>query len=118
RIVFITSARKLLKVEGPRGGSDCSRYRPIGGCVMGITLPDSRGLPDDVLQALRLRALHAIESGFSQADVARVLGVACETVSRWWTAYTAGGLETLPQDRTGRPVGTGRTLSDEQCTHL
>lgn len=85
---------------------------------MAITLPDSRGLPDDVLQALRLRALHAIESGFSQADVARVLGVACETVSRWWTAYTAGGLDALPQDRTGRPVGAGRTLSDEQCARL
>ncbi|QJW98642.1 helix-turn-helix domain-containing protein [Frigoriglobus tundricola] len=85
---------------------------------MAITLPDSRGLSDEVLQALRLRALHGIESGFSQADVARLLGVAGETVSRWWTAYTAGGLQALPQERTGRPVGTGRTLSDEQGAHL
>jgi transposase len=70
------------------------------------------------MQALRLRALRGIELGFSQVDVARVLGVTCETVSRWWTAYTADGWEGMPGDRTGRPVGTGRTLSDEQGTHL
>jgi transposase len=85
---------------------------------MSIALPDSRTLSDEVMQALRIRALHGIEAGFSQADVARVLGVAGETVSRWWTAYTAGGLESLPQDRTGRPVGTGRTRSDEQGRHI
>ena len=85
---------------------------------MAITLPDSRGLPDEVMQALRLRALRGIELGFTQADVAQLLGVACETVSRWWTAYQAGGVEALPHDRTGRPIGTGRTLSDDQGAHL
>jgi transposase len=70
------------------------------------------------MQALRVRALRGIERGFSQAVVAELLGVAPDTVSRWWTAYVAGGLEALPHDRTGRPVGTGRTLSDEQAAHL
>jgi transposase len=83
-----------------------------------LELGDSRGVSDEVMQALRLRALHGIELGFSQVDVAQVLGVACETVSRWWRAYAADGLEGLPGDRTGCPVGTGRTLSDEQATHL
>ena len=41
-----------------------------------------------------------------------------ETVSRWWTAYAAGGLEAIPGDRTGRPVGSGRTLSDEQARRI
>jgi transposase len=85
---------------------------------MAIALPDSRGVSDEVTQALRLRALHGIELGFSQIDVAQLLGVACETISRWWTAYTTGGLESLPHDRTGRPVGSGCTLSNEQATHL
>jgi len=53
---------------------------------MAIALPDSRGVSDEVMQALRLRALHGIELGFSQIDVAQLLGVACETISRWWTA--------------------------------
>jgi transposase len=85
---------------------------------MAISLPDARQLSDEVLEALRLRALRGCERGFSEADVAELLGVSRETVSRWWTAYAAGGLEAIPGDRTGRPVGTGRTLSDEQAGRI
>jgi transposase len=85
---------------------------------MAISLPDARQLSDEVLEALRLRALRGCERGFSQADVAELLGVSRETVSRWWTAYAAGGLEAIPGDRTGRPVGTGRALSDEQARRI
>jgi transposase len=82
--------------------------------AMAITLPDARRLSDEVLEAPRLRALRGCELGFSEVDVADLLGVSRETVSRWWTAYAAGGTEAIPGDRTGRPVGSGRTLSDEQ----
>jgi transposase len=85
---------------------------------MAISLPDARQLSDEVLEALRLRALHGCELGFSEADVAELLGVSRETVSRWWTAYAAGGLCAVPGDRTGRPVGSGRTLSDEQARRI
>jgi transposase len=85
---------------------------------MAITLPDARRSPDEVLQELRLRALRGCELGFTQSDVAEILGVARETVSRWWSAYLAEGLGGLPDERTGRPVGSGRTLTDEQATHL
>jgi transposase len=85
---------------------------------MALSLPDARQLSDEVLEALRLRAVRGCELGFTQADVADLLGVAQETVSRWWTAYTAGGPGALPGDRTGRPVGSGRTLSDEQARHI
>jgi len=81
---------------------------------MALTLPDARGLSDEVLEAFRLRAIHACELGYTQADVAVVLGIAAETVCRWWTAYAGGGPDALPGERTGRPVGSGRTLSDEQ----
>ena len=30
----------------------------------------------------------------------------------------SSGLDVLPGDRTGRPVGSGRTLSDEQAVHI
>jgi transposase len=50
--------------------------------------------------------------------MAELLGLSRETVSRWWTAYADHGLEALPGDRTGRPVGTGRTLSDEQARRI
>jgi transposase len=82
---------------------------------MALLLPDARELSDDVLEALRLRAVRGCELGFSEVDLAALLGVCRETVSRWWSAYTRAGLDALPQDRTGRPTGTGRTLSDQQA---
>jgi transposase len=82
---------------------------------MAISLPDARHLSDDVLQALRLRALHACELGYSEPEVAALLGVSRETVSRWWTAYAKDGLDALPGERSGRPIGSGRTLSDGQA---
>jgi transposase len=85
---------------------------------MAITLPDARQLSDEVLEALRLRAVHGCELGFTEADVADLLGIARETVSRWWSAYVQQGPDALPGNRTGRPLGTGRTLSDEQARRL
>lgn len=85
---------------------------------MAISLPDGRELPDVVLEHLRLRALRACEQGYTETEVADILGVTRETVSRWWSAYQAGGVDALPHERTGRPVGSGRTLSDEQAQHL
>jgi transposase len=85
---------------------------------MAISLPDARPLSDEVLQALRLRALRGCELGFTEVEIADLLGVSRETVSRWWSAYATGGQDAIPHDRTGRPVGSGRTLSDEQAGHI
>src|SRR5262249_43595998 len=68
--------------------------------------------------ALRLRALGGCELGFTEAEVAGLLGVCRETVCRWWSAYVAGGVDALPHDRSGRPLGSGRALSDAQAAHL
>jgi transposase len=85
---------------------------------MAISLPDARQLPDQVLEALRLRALRGCEMGLPQADIAQMFGVWPETVSRWWTAYSSHGLDGLPHERTGRPLGSGRLLRDEQARRL
>jgi transposase len=85
---------------------------------MAVTLPDARELSDDVLEALRLRALHGCELGFTETEVAELLGVCRETVCHWWSAYADGGLDALPHDRTGRPVGSGRLLSDAQADRI
>src|SRR5436305_10017014 len=85
---------------------------------MTLSLPDARVLSDEVLQALRLRALHACEMGYTEAEVADLLGLASETVCRWWSAYADSGLAGLPRRRTGRPVGSGRLLTGEQERHL
>jgi len=85
---------------------------------MPIQLPDARHLSDEALQVLRLRALRGIELGYSELDLADLLGVCHETISRWWTAYSAEGLNSLPGGRSGRPVGAGRFLSDLQAERI
>src|ERR1700749_2067853 len=85
---------------------------------MALSLPDARQLSDEVLEALRLRAVRGIELGFTEVDIAELLGVSQETVSRWWTAYATGGRAAIPGDGPGRPVGSGRTLSDEQARRI
>src|SRR5262245_47129599 len=85
---------------------------------MAIPLPDARQLSDEVLEALRLRALHGRELGFTEADIADLLGVSRETVSRWCSAYTQGGIDAIPHHRTGRPTGSGRTLTDSQAQYI
>ena len=81
---------------------------------MTIELPDGRSESNEVLEALRLRAVHARELGYAVVDIAAILGVCEETVSRWCSRYNEGGQEALPGPRTGRPVGSGRLLSAEQ----
>lgn len=85
---------------------------------MAVSLPDARELSDEVLQALRLRAVHGCELGYTEGEVADLLGVSRESVCRWWSAYTTNGLDALPHERTGRPRGSGRTLTDEQASRL
>lgn len=77
-------------------------------------LPDTRSLPDEVLDALRIRAVRARRAGVAISIIQTVLGVARETVSRWCSAFEAGGEDALPGKRTGRPVGSGRLLTPEQ----
>jgi transposase len=81
---------------------------------MGMTLPDCRMVSDEVVEALRQRAVHARELGYSGEAVAEILGVTPESVSRWYSAYRREGMEGLPGDRTGSPVGAGRLLSKSQ----
>jgi transposase len=85
---------------------------------MSIQLPDARQLSDEALKILRLRALRGIELGYSEVQLADLLGVCHETISRWWSAYRADGTDALPGNRTGRPLGVGRFLSEEQARHI
>jgi transposase len=85
---------------------------------MAIPLPDARELSDEVLEALRLRALRGCELGLTEATVADLLGVCRETVCHWWSDYSQGGLDALPHHRTGRPVGSGRLLSAPQADRI
>src|SRR4051794_38831365 len=68
---------------------------------MAIELPDGRCESDDVLEALRRRAVPARERGYAVVAIAAILGVREETVSRWCSRFEHGGPESLPGARTG-----------------
>ena len=70
---------------------------------MAIELPDGRCESNDVLDALRVRAVHARELGYAVVDIAAILGVREETVSRWCSRYERGGEEALRSTSTIRP---------------
>jgi hypothetical protein len=54
---------------------------------MAVTLPDAREVSDDIIEAPRLHAIHGCEVDFTVADVADLLGISRDAVSRWWSAY-------------------------------
>src|SRR5271157_4257171 len=85
---------------------------------MAISLPDARQLSDEVLQSLRLRALRGCELGYSEIEVAELLGFSRETVSRWWIAYVDHGLEALPGERTARGFASGRLCEAGKAARL
>lgn len=72
---------------------------------MSTELPDGRSESNEVLEALRLRAVHARQQGYAIVDIAAILGIRAETISRWCSSYEQNGDEGLPKARTGRPVG-------------
>src|SRR5262249_4664798 len=77
--------------------------------VMALSLPDARQLSDEVLAALRLRALRGCELGFCEAEVAELLGVARETVSRCYAAYRRRrATGRVARARAGRAGAVGR----------
>src|ERR1041385_7226556 len=82
---------------------------------MPIHLPDARQLSDEALQVLRLRALRGIELGYSEVELAQLLGVCHETISRWWTAYATRRPNTFRSRSTTMPRSSSafRTL----CGH-
>lgn len=100
--------RRLTLVSCPRKGR----------VIMAIQLPNALELSDAVREAIRIRVLRGRELGVSETRLAEIFGVARETVCRWWTAYQAGGIDAIPHDRTGRPIGSGRTLDETQAARI
>jgi transposase len=82
---------------------------------MSIKLPDARTLSDKELETLRLRAINGCERGFREGEIADILGVARETVCRWWTDYKTRGIEAITPRPRGPAEGTGASLSQGQA---
>ena len=79
-----------------------------------MTGRDARSLPADALEALRRRAVAAVEAGVTRAEVARLFGVSRKTVGAWVAAYRQEGAEAFRPRRRGRRPGEQFALSPAQ----
>jgi transposase len=75
---------------------------------------DARFLRQDVQEYLRQQAIRLRRDGKSFTRIGEYLGVYRHTVSRWWQQYQEAGEAVLVQQRRGRKLGEGRTLSEAQ----
>jgi transposase len=79
-----------------------------------VTDRDARSLSADALEALRRRAVAAVEAGVTRAEVARLFGVSRKTVGAWVAAYQRQGDEAFRPRRRGRRPGEQFALTAEQ----
>lgn len=64
---------------------------------------DARQLAPEAQEAIRMRAVEAVQGGMSQTDAARVFGVTRRAVNGWVRRYRAGGPSALKAHKRGRP---------------
>jgi len=76
--------------------------------------PDARSLSADALEALRRRAVAAVEAGVTRVEVARLFGVSRKTVGAWVAAYRRAGDDALRPRRRGRRPGEQFALAPAQ----
>lgn len=79
-----------------------------------VTDRDARSLSADALEALRRRAVAAVEAGVTRAEVARLFGVSRKTVGAWVAAYQREGDDAFRPRRRGRRPGEQFALSSAQ----
>lgn len=75
---------------------------------------DARTLPREAQEALRKRAVAAVESGISMVDAAKAFGVSRYAIHLWMKAYKQEGEEGLKNRRKGPAKGFGKRLSATQ----
>jgi transposase len=68
-------------------------------------------LSQDAQEALRVRGVKMLESGFTQVQVAEALGVGDRQVRRWQKRFRRGGWKALEKRRRGRRPGEQEALS-------
>lgn len=75
---------------------------------METTKLDGRKLDHKTLEAIRIRAVHAVQAGQSPEQVIAALGMTRAIIYRWLSAYNAGGQQALQAKKLfGRPPKLG-----------
>ena len=79
---------------------------------------DERSLPGVAQEDLRKKAVRAVQSGMTQAAVAKLFGVSRYSVIKWLAAYRRGGEEALAVHRRGRRKGQGAALTGREAKQV
>ena len=78
--------------------------------------PDARHLTIETQTYLRQQAIRLRVRGKRVCDISEYLGVHPNTVCQWWSQYIDAGDAALYQQKRGRALGEGRTLSPSEET--
>src|SRR2546421_48615 len=81
---------------------------------MAVVVRDGRRFSPAAQEDLRRRAVAAVESGKSQAEVSAVLGVSPKTVWRWGEGFRRKGNKGLQTGRRGPRAGEQKALDPRQ----
>lgn len=85
---------------------------------MFVEIRDARSLPGVAQEDLRKKAVRAVQSGRTQAEVAGLFGVSRYSVIKWLAAFRSGGEEALGVHRRGRPKGQGAALTSREAQQV
>jgi transposase len=77
---------------------------------------DARSLSTEAKEAIRLRAVKAVQDGMNQVEAAKHFGVARGTISRWLKQLRQQGEKALKAKPQGRPRGTSRLKGWQAAT--
>jgi transposase len=83
-----------------------------------VTVVNARRLSQVSQEDLRRRAVAAVESGRSQAEVAALFGVGLRSVSRWVNTFHRNGNRGLKAGKRGRRSGEQKALTPRQEARL
>ena len=83
-----------------------------------MEIRDARSLPAIAQEDLRRKAVKAVLSGKTQAEVAVLFSVSRYAVIKWVAAYRAGGKSALSARRRGKPKGVGSRLTPKQAAGI
>lgn len=79
---------------------------------------DARSLPPVAQEDLRRKAVLAVLSGKTQAEVAVLFNVSRYAVIKWVSAYREGGSKALTAHCRGKPKGLGSRLTPQQAADI
>jgi transposase len=79
-----------------------------------MKLYDARSLTPDALLDRRKQAVGLHNKGMKQQEIAEITGVHRNTVGQWIAKWKEGGSQALNVKSSGRPAGSGRSLTREE----